>query len=1154
MKLITPYGRSRTESRRVLRLKPLLSEERDVPQFARSDDRLVIAQWISAIDKIARKPASSDKKPTPEQRDLRERLGKACWALICERELLNGNLPEGIDAETLWRSKVHPYKDGVYAPNNGKQPSAKGLWYKRFASDVPPGEADGVAIAGRIYEHLYKAEYRLDPGRPNKRQGKIASRAESIEKNVLTPPAAGLEWGPADEKKYEEAGDVASGIYEAAKTSAEKTRPVRLSLAGEKLHAHYGTLFGAVGIAEAKQCSEQLFALHMAVKDCYARLLKKQKKDHGNERRKSKAILRILPQNKDALFALIQKQRRNRDLNHLIRLGKIIHYQAGTDQGEDTGDSTAAILAHWPTDVTGSRYWTSDGQAEIKRNEAFVRVWRRVLALMQRTATDWADPDGQQGTDILGSCAITAVTGNAFPESSFDGKLALLFGNRANLFDPGGPIDLAHKKAVLKTALEGLATLRHSAFHFKGLDSFAKGLEGLGSAECFVGKEIGNLWQQDAQDRAQRVRKTLEGADCAYFLKDHQAKKLLFALTDFTPATLPLPRFNRVVARAENTWKGKHSLSLPKSVSRLDMKESPAIRCRYICLKLLYERPFRHWIETADTKTLNGFIAKTVERGTRAAQNINAKNKSGEERALVASKASSLGALAEDEIIQAFFFRLSAATATDMRVQRGYESDAKQAQSQAKHIEDLKCELLALAFDNWLEREDYRFLLDLPENAVKPDQPVCALPNVEVNEEPGEHWQRHLYFLLHLAPVGAVSSLLHQMRKWDLLAGPEPTADKVRAAKVMRVLELWLDMHDAKFVGGVASISGAERLTPLYEQEEDFNSVFPPATGDADDDRRIPVRGLREILRFGHLKPLWPIFKAHRVTPQEVEAFNEGEGTSAEKQATREDLHGDWVRCNNKKHFPNSKKNSYREALQKVTAHRHRAARVLLTDHARLHDLMMAVLGRLVDYAGLFERDLYFVTLALIHKAGKKPEDVFDGKGIRKLETGQIIAALGRTSGDGAKDIKQDLGNYFGAVWDKENERRSFRNRFAHFNMLRSNESLDLTREVNDARTMMAYDRKLRNAVAKSVIELLGREGLDLEWMMNGEHRLYHAQIATRKAAHLGGTGKIKEELHGAGYVAMVAALFAGQAPPPEAARADARKRGKNGEKKRRAR
>ena len=98
----------------------------------------------------------------------------------------------------------------------------------------------------------------------------------------------------------------------------------------------------------------------------------------------------------------------------------------------------------------------------------------------------------------------------------------------------------------------------------------------------------------------------------------------------------------------------------------------------------------------------------------------------------------------------------------------------------------------------------------------------------------------------------------------------------------------------------------------------------------------------------------------------------------------------------------------------------------------------------------------------------------------------------------------------------------------------------DLTACVNDARELMSYDRKLKNAVSQAVIELLHREGLTLSWKMGADHRLDAATVGTRQARHLrkearGGVGgaPIVENLNGRGFVEMAAALFAGAVAPP---------------------
>jgi hypothetical protein len=197
---------------------------------------------------------------------------------------------------------------------------------------------------------------------------------------------------------------------------------------------------------------------------------------------------------------------------------------------------------------------------------------------------------------------------------------------------------------------------------------------------------------------------------------------------------------------------------------------------------------------------------------------------------------------------------------------------------------------------------------------------------------------------------------------------------------------------------------------------------------------------------------------------------------------------------------------------------------------------MMAVLSRLVDYSGLWERDLYFVALARTKQGGLLPVNTFTDKGLAKLKTGQIVAAL-----DCNLSFRDDLFKVFGQSSNEAPTPRDIRNNFAHFNMLQVDpgQSLDLnlTTCVNDARRQMSYDRKLKNAVSQSIIELLGREGLTLTWTMDATvrpHALEHAILKSKQANHLGNkrvtvrgeSQSITEHLHGDAYVKMVAKMF----------------------------
>jgi hypothetical protein len=272
-------------------------------------------------------------------------------------------------------------------------------------------------------------------------------------------------------------------------------------------------------------------------------------------------------------------------------------------------------------------------------------------------------------------------------------------------------------------------------------------------------------------------------------------------------------------------------------------------------------------------------------------------------------------------------------------------------------------------------------VLELATDAAKPERPLWSLDELEtaapsVSAEP---WRQRLYFLLHLAAVEEAGRLLHKLRKWEILAeaagGRSDGEIADRIGEICETLELYLDMHDAKFEGGEALV-GAEAFRDLFEDAKDFDRVYSPPDGErpgANDDRRVPRRALREIMRFGDLRVLAPIFDKHRVAAGDVLEYHQAERASpgepspiAKLQERRESLHDKWARKN--KQFSDEDRAEYEKTLAEVTRHRHLAARVTLTDHVRLHRLLMAVQGRVYKVMGSPDRSQGLKGLGRVRK------------------------------------------------------------------------------------------------------------------------------------------------------------------------------------------
>jgi hypothetical protein len=1210
MRIIRPYGTSRSHTgggalRRVLIDNTPERKEHPIPEFAVTHDELVIAQWISTIDKIARKPKEKN-KPSPAQYALRTKLGKACWLKLID----GGHLPGAADEvrkehlRNLWWFKIHPYPAGTQEPRrkDGKLPQwaePKGRWYQAFAGDCEPEQIDphkAGEIAARIEKHLYETEYRLASNAKPKRRGRIEARAESIAGNVLhLPEAPGVRpdrpaWRDADIKTYTERGDPAETIRAEAMALEKNNGRMSLPVAAKVLFEHWPKVFSdpatgvTMSVKEAMEKHPGPFALHQALKQCYRRLLKRARKDTGAQRKESelrgekeRGLSTLLPRNLEGALRLSRLQADNAELAELVRLGKVIHYEASraaardgategrpaeqdaADIGGPMADHPAAILTDWPNpeEVAGSSFWQSDGQAEIKRAEAFVRIWRHALVLAGLTLKDLVGA----ASDILGGKgardeAVEALRTDPLKQAHFDRKRNVLFGEGVRIEDVRrqSPLHAVDQCELAEGLIDGAAKLRHAVFHFKGRRYFLDELAQLPARlKDGVKAAAQELLQDDAEGRTARLKAELDAVHVPKFLMQDRAVQVFALLAGEASAELPLPRFARVLERGRAWAEDKAAgIRLPEPANRRDL-EDPARLCQYGVLKRIYERPFRSWLARRPAAAISGWYETAVARSSAAAREQNAKGDAIAAQVITA-RAAGLKPARDGDIVT-FLFDLSRETASEMRVQRGYESDADKAREQAAFIDNLLRDVAVQAFSAYLTEANLNWALELKPGQAPAEPPLSSLDNVHapapVAEQ--EEWPAALYLLLHLLPVEAVGQLLHQLFRWNTAATREtklPPQEENRRKRLEAAMTLYLDMHDAKFEGGKPLQEYGE-FRKLFARETDLSRVFPEQAGE-DIEGRVPKRGLREIMRFGHLPLIEAICGSRKIDERTITDVSRletapegGESQIAQLQKRREELHDRWVK---QKHLDQDGLRDYCATLADVAKHRHAANFVYLVDHVRAHRLVMAVLGRLVDYAGLFERDLYFVTLALLQRRVLRPADLLTKRGLRLLSQGRIISALEQQRGDSplAADVGREIERHFNGVWARG---KNIRNKLAHLDMLQgAHPSPSLTDWVNKTRELMAYDRKLKNAVSKSVIELLAREGIALHWTIkigSDNHDLADAKLSSRCAGHLGnkmlklkGADRrdkgqpIAERLHSDNLVAMIAKAFDGEPVP----------------------
>jgi len=1184
MKYVKPYGRSKTvlvegKKTRLLsrRKKGNEVETSSFDAFYASDPSFVLSRLISEFDKVAAKPRQGE-LPSKRQFQFRSDLGAEIWEHFKLKPWFTDK-PEYW--AKLWKTKLHPYgrevkDDPKTAPNRRPaKDERQGRLYKKYFGITPPDQINAASLPSMIEQELFvhgTTGAGDTPGGGVGQRGKITQHARTLSSNAHSlerVKGTAAPWEAMDLEDYKNYGDVAGEIIQALKVKKEKPKSGRSAkpftpspaFFASILHDHYARVFQRdevrpgsnqepMSIKEVKQNAAYtgLFELHEAICDFY-------KNAARSRNRQLDSMIVALPKNMDDLFKRLRMRRVNQSLNSMIRLGKVIHYSAASSEDED---SPRDVVKNWPSDIDNSPYWLSEGMAKIKRNEAFVRVWRTAISHAAHGLRTWVAIDGHEvdglPVDLLLQDGREFIS-DFFENELFQKQAGFYFGDRAKHFGTNAD----EREAGLKLMAFTLSRYRNSGFHFNGRGGFVRMLKPQ-EDQNYQGSDVFlNILNEDVARLEERNKEVLRAVQIKTFTKQHELDKIYEEISQGRGSGTLAPRFNRVLQRVKNAWTKeklpkdidtKTALRLPDPRNHIDLK-NPVLKAQYLALKLVYETGFRHWMTHKVGADLTPWIDQAVKRAHAAMKELNDQNDEFE----IVTKIAGLVELGAEDSIEEFHDQLAEKAAAVSPLQSNYSNEQDKMSRQSSHIDDLRTDVFAIAFEDYLKEQGFEFLLTLPKERDTGLGAGAALiddlPRVDTNPVGWDLYHGRLYAILHLIPAGTVNALAHQLRKWEVLdtrgealhlktleTNPE---EKDATLRVRELLDLYLTMRDDKFTEG-AWIDVGEELREVFDSEETMRRVFPTAS--AETDEHIPIRGLRELLRTGSHEVLGQIYQKHKITSRDLEKLGAFSKSNVENlHKSYGDLHADWVE--KKKEFKEIEK--YNDIAQQLDAYRSIRNFVQLNTHLRTYRLMMDVVGRFVDLAGMFERDVYFVMLALIYRAGGDSqnalETVFENEGKGMLKSGRVFAACSHflEPEDKQHVVLTRLEIFFGKkFWDSgqpESEvgqvnRRPVkaRNDFAHFNVLLVQENNkfktpNLTHLMNRARDMVAYDRKLRNSLSKSISDLLAKSGLQISWNTD-KHTLVDAKVSSLEINHLGGMGRT-EKLNNAQFVAMVGELFA---------------------------
>ncbi|WP_185493742.1 type VI-A CRISPR-associated RNA-guided ribonuclease Cas13a [Listeria booriae] len=321
----------------------------------------------------------------------------------------------------------------------------------------------------------------------------------------------------------------------------------------------------------------------------------------------------------------------------------------------------------------------------------------------------------------------------------------------------------------------------------------------------------------------------------------------------------------------------------------------------------------------------------------------------------------------------------------------------------------------------------------------------------------------------------------------------------------------------------------------FFSSEKGYEDVMKGYVGDAlyerepyrQSDGKTPVlfRGVEQARKYGTETVIQRLFDANpefKVSQSNIAEWERQKETIEGTIKRRKDLHDAWAE-NPKKPQSDAFLKEYKaccEAINTYNWHKNKATLVYVNE---LHHLLIDILGRLVGYVAIADRDFQCMANQYLKSSG---------------HTERVDSWINTTEKYWEKIRRK--------TWPKHIEKlhkfmvgenlfvskRNDRNRIAHLNYLSPKNKYSLLYLFEKLREMLKYDRKLKNAVTKSLIDLLDKHGMCVVFanLKNNNHRLVIASLKPKKLRHLSGkklndsyieTNQVSEE-----YCSIVKALL----------------------------
>lgn len=361
------------------------------------------------------------------------------------------------------------------------------------------------------------------------------------------------------------------------------------------------------------------------------------------------------------------------------------------------------------------------------------------------------------------------------------------------------------------------------------------------------------------------------------------------------------------------------------------------------------------------------------------------------------------------------------------------------------------------------------------------------------------------YLILKLLNHKELTNLKGSLEKYQSANKEEAFSDQLELINLLnldnnRVTENF--ELEADEIGKFLDFNGNKVKDNKELKKFDTNKIY------FDGENIIKHRAFYNIKKYGMLNLLEKISDEakYKISIEELKNYSNKKNEIEKNHTTQENLHRKYARPRKDEKFTDEDYKKYEKAIRNIQQYTHLKNKVEFNELNLLQSLLLRILHRLVGYTSIWERDLRF------RLKGEFPENQyideifnFDNSKNVKYKNGQIVEKYISFYKELYKDDMEKISIYSDKkVKELKKEKKDLyiRNYIAHFNYI-PNAEVSLLEVLENLRKLLSYDRKLKNAVMKSVVDILKEYGFVVTFKIEKDKKIRIESLKSEEVVHL---------------------------------------------------